>query len=324
MQVMWLLNGAGSNGKSLMIDTIKYIAGAMWMKLPPGLLLSRDARFNNPENASPGVARLRGARAAVSSEIKGGRALDANFIKQHTGEREIAARALHQNTTEFAVTHKLLLQSNAIPKLDELDGAIRGRVLMIPFDRKWNRPGETPDPRLPDGDAGRAAALLEEAPGILAWIVRGAVDFHAHGLGLGQCSEVQAATGRYFDRLDVLGRWMRERTVRCSPAEGLPAAELLVDLESWCAWQDHEDVKLPALNSKGLSAALNRAGFPSHRYADRGRVFGLRISGGPLPMPNAGAIFKGGRSILLGHLPLVADGGVCATRSPISYRAAPP
>jgi putative DNA primase/helicase len=130
----------------------------------------------------------------------------------------MTGRYLYANPITFEPTHKLVLQTNAVPSLDHLDAAIRGRLHLVPFDRRWNRPGE-PDanPLLPDGNEHLVDDLRDEGPGVLNWIIRGAVRYAKEKLT--PPAEVVNMTRSYFEDQDWFGRWLA-RYERCDPTKG--------------------------------------------------------------------------------------------------------
>ena len=104
------------------------------------------------------AATLAGARFVVASETREEQRLNVAMIKAHTGDREMTARRMRENPFTFTISHKAWLLTNHTPVLDHLDDAIKGRLHLAPFDRRWNRPGHTDrNPALPDGDKELAA-----------------------------------------------------------------------------------------------------------------------------------------------------------------------
>jgi putative DNA primase/helicase len=181
-QKMFMAVGEGSNGKNVLLDTLQSIMGDYCVTVPPEALMAVRGD-GDAERPSPVAATLAGARLAISSESKDGQRLDVALVKRHTGGGYMTARFMRENSFRFEITHKLWLMTNHRPALDHLDDAMRGRLHLIPFDMRWNRPGHpAPDPALPDGDKGLLATLRAEAPGILAWLVRGAVAYSQRGL----------------------------------------------------------------------------------------------------------------------------------------------
>jgi putative DNA primase/helicase len=66
-------------------------------------------------------------------------------------------------------THKLWLGANHKPKVNGTDNAIWRRILLIPFSSTI--PKNEQDRSLPE-------KLREELPGILAWAVRGCIEWN--------------------------------------------------------------------------------------------------------------------------------------------------
>lgn len=269
-QKLFLFIGCGSNGKSILLDLVIGILGDYARVLPAAALMT--ARFEgDAERPTPLLASLAGARLAVASESKDGQNLDVGLIKAHTGDGRMVARKMRENSFEFDITHKLILATNARPGLGHLDEAIRGRLHLVPFDVRWNRPGHAErDPALPDGDRELAVKLRTEAPGILAWIVEGAREYLQFGLD--PPPEVIAKTGAYLKEQDALGRWL-ELCERVPVTDGQLASELFAE---FCQWADSEGAQTGRPHSlPAFGIALGNRNIASRRYAG-GRRWAIR------------------------------------------------
>jgi P4 family phage/plasmid primase-like protien len=255
-QKMFICIGSGANGKNVLLDIVQEILGDYCMTIPPEALMA-TRHDSDPERPTPVTASLAGTRLAISSESRDGQRLDVALIKRHTGGGFMTARGLHQNTFRFEITHKLMLMTNSKPSLDHLDDAVRGRLHLIPFDRIWNRPGHTErNETLPDGDPNLMKALRAEAPGILAWLVEGAVAFMREGLE--PPPEVLRMTQNYLAEQDPITRWL-ETMERCDPRKGTGASELWKDFEQWKLNDDGGGAG-PA-SQKAFSITLEKRGF---------------------------------------------------------------
>ena len=71
-QVLFICHGAGANGKSLLLETIKNVLGSYAQSMPIATLMRGKL---NPSGANPEIARLRGIRFALASETEEGTAL---------------------------------------------------------------------------------------------------------------------------------------------------------------------------------------------------------------------------------------------------------
>jgi putative DNA primase/helicase len=216
-QVLFFAHGGGQNGKTVAFETLHRALGPDYAQSTPfNTLLTQH--HDGPRND---VARLRGARFVSASEAPGGRALDAAVLKQLVGSDTVVARFLHQEFFEFRPEFKLWLRANHKPPVPEQTTAFWRRMRLIPFDVK-----------IPDAqrDNDLLDKLAGEAPGILAWAVRGCLAWQREGLG--EPPAVRAATEAYRAENDVIGDFL---AARC----GLDAnawtatAELYVAFSGW-------------------------------------------------------------------------------------------
>ena len=260
-QKVFIAWGEGSNGKSVAFDIVQKIAGNYARTLEPKFLMAGEY-LTNPESPSPVAATLAGARLALSCESKERQKLDVALIKRHSGGGRLTARACSQNTFEFEISHKLILQTNYKPALDHTDFALRGRLHMIPFNMKWNRPGHPkPDPTLPDGDKDLKDKLWAEAPGILAWLVEGAVLYGTDELKPPR--EVEDATQEYYAEQDPIGRWLLGYDQCDAKHGGTMAAELIQQFQEWQRMDD-DWTGGGSMGSKSFGPALAERGISKH------------------------------------------------------------
>lgn len=272
---LFIAVGGGANGKSLLFDVLASVLGPYFYALPPEAMMASQ-RESDPERPTPFARGLEGARFAVGSEAREGQQLSSAWVKRMTGDAKVTARGLHENARTFDATHALFLLTNHQPPMDHLDGATRGRVICLPFDMAWNRPGVVDrDPTRPDGDKDLMRKLRDESEGILAWLVRASVDYFRDGLD--PPDEVRNKTTDYFQDQDAFARWMTE-CERCEPRDGTAAAELLAHFDHWCFTEGVHDRR--ASNATAFAAALKGAGIADHR-AKRGKSYGLRWVGPP-------------------------------------------
>jgi P4 family phage/plasmid primase-like protien len=268
-QKLFLAIGAGSNGKNVVFEAVKRVLGNYARVLPAEALMATN-RGADAERPTALAASLAGARFVLASETKDGQSLDVGLVKNHTGDREMTARRMRENPFTFEITHKVWLMTNHRPALDHIDTAIRGRLHLVPFHRRWNRPGEFErDPLLPDGDKELATQLAREAEGILAWLVRGAVLYQREGLP--PPDEVVALTHEYVQEQDHFGRWL-STLHRCPANDGTFAAELFRQFCQWCA---SDGCAIEPRNPTAFGRALHSRGIESvdHR---QGKRYGLR------------------------------------------------
>ena len=270
-QILIIMWGLGSNGKNVLLDTVIKVAGDYAETISPEILMA--TKFDNgADSATPSIRKLAGARIAISSESKEGQKLEAAIVKRHTGGGFITARGLHQSPVTFPITHKLILMTNTPPPVDHMDAAMQGRINMIPFDMRWNRPGEVnPDPNLPNAQKDLMAVLDDEMEGILLWLVQGAVAYCAEGLQ--PPAEVTLTTRGYLDSQDSIKQWLACYE-KCTPTEGELAGNLFRKYEAFCR---DDDLQVNITSPAGLGRKLKSLGYQNKKGRE-GMRYGLRES----------------------------------------------
>lgn len=191
-QCFFILHGIGANGKSTFLTTLRMLLGDYAAQMAPSTLqVRRDS------NARGDIARLDGARLVLSSETGRDTRLDEPLVKQMTGGDPLVARYLYHEDFEFIPKFKIFVATNKRPEIHGQEEGIWRRVHLIPFD--VTIPETRRDPQL-------LAKLTLEFPGILAWAMRGCLDFLANGLQ--PPTRVQEATAAYRTESDVLGGFL--------------------------------------------------------------------------------------------------------------------
>jgi putative DNA primase/helicase len=206
-----LYGRTGWNGRSLIIETISYVMGALAGAIPSEMLLSQ--RFaKSSSGPSPDIISLKGIRMAFASEIDEGQRFSASRIKWLTGKDELTGRSPHDKyPTTFSPTHKLFLMTNTQPKAPPNDKAFWERMHLIPFTISFvNRDPQEAHERRAILDLDRQ--VMAEASGILAWLIRGCLAYQRDGIL--PPKEVTEATEKYRRGEDLLADFIEECCIR--------------------------------------------------------------------------------------------------------------
>jgi putative DNA primase/helicase len=164
-QVMFLHHGTGANGKSVFHEVIGFILGGYKQTVPIESLV--DSSMDRIPND---VARMVGRRYMTSAESKAGKFLDEPKIKLLTGGDTVSARFMRGEFFEFKPQGKIHLITNHLPRMSD-DSATWRRIHLI----TW--PVSIPEAERKDTLADDL--YREEGPGILRWMVEGAVQWMA-------------------------------------------------------------------------------------------------------------------------------------------------
>lgn len=254
---MFFLYGPDSNGKSVFINTLSGIAADYATTAPmETFIASRTDR--HPTD----LAGLRAARLVTATETEEGRRWAESKIKALTGGDKIAARFMRQDFFEFTPQFKLLIAGNHKPGLRNIDEAIRRRLHLVPF-----------TVTIPKGERDKdlSEKLRAEWPGILAWMIEGAIEWHAAGLE--PPAAVLAATEEYLAEEDAIERWIRERCTKAPACQALSTALY----RDWKEWSEASGEW--AGPQKRFSQALEDRGYEKTRQGGSGKIMfvGLAI-----------------------------------------------
>ena len=207
-QILLILWGSGSNGKSTLLNALfSTLGGDYTLKAVSDLLLTKKQESHPTERAD-----LFGRRLVVCVETGDGRVLNEPLIKELTGGDPIRARRLYENFWEFMPSHKAALCTNHKPRVRGTDHAMWRRLALLPFEvRFWNPDkGETGPPGLKQ-DKLLPEKLATEAEGILAWLIRGCIEWQRDGLKMP--SEVMLATSEYQQSEDAVALFIAEKCI---------------------------------------------------------------------------------------------------------------
>jgi putative DNA primase/helicase len=192
---------------------------------------------------------LRGARLVTAQETEEGQAWAESRIKSLTGGDPITAHFMRQDDFTFIPQFKLIIAGNHKPQLKNVDEAIRRRLHLIPFT-------VTVDAAQRDKDL--PAKLRSEWPGILAWAIRGCLEWQRTGLNAPD--SVRVATDEYLTSEDALGLWIDEN---CNCARGLTGKSSAL-FDHWKSWASTAG-ETPG-SAKAFKSKMETKGFRAKKY----------------------------------------------------------
>ena len=243
-QILPVFYGEGGNGKSTLINALLDIMGPDYAVVaPPGLLFAKRSESHPTDKAS-----LFGMRLVVDLESAEGARLNEALVKQLTGSDRISARRMREDFWTFTPTHKLVLCTNNQPAISETKSAIWRRLKLVPFSVEIAEADQRQE--LP-------ALLKAEYPGVLAWCVRGCVEW-ARG-GLQTPKVVQDATLEYRAEEDVIGRFIEDECIT-GPGCRVRASQLYTSYRKGL-----EGSGTAAMTQTGFGRAITKRGITKDR-----------------------------------------------------------
>ena len=256
-QIMLMLIGHGSNGKSLLLEIMLDIFGDYGISLEPELFLNnRNADSSRPR---PEVVKLAGKRLCITSEPPKGLGLNENLIKRLTGNDTLSARIPYaKEEVSFRPNVVPIMSSNHDVRIEGTDHGIWRRIKQVPFDVQFD----------PDKEKGLDQKLLSEKNGIFNWLLEGVKMYLTDGLSEPQV--IADNTKRYRTSQDVIYEWI---TDCCLINQGDEKQKILY--RSYLVWCQSNNYR--PLESRDLYAELRGKGHAVDRSKNGKPVGGLKL-----------------------------------------------
>ena len=237
-ELLFFPYGPTATGKSTLLKAVRSALGNYATVADFSTFLERKQQ--GPRND---VAALAGKRLVMSVEVDQGEKLAEGLVNTLTGGDPIRARFLFQESFEFEPTFTLWLAANHRPRVRHDSDASWRRIVQVPFDQQ-----------IPEAerDPGVKAMLCDPAvagPAVLAWIVKGCLDWQDIGLQIPD--SVRQATAEYRTEMDPLTEFLEECCV-------LGPETRASNSDVWTAyqqWAKENSVRYP-LGRKGFSQRL--------------------------------------------------------------------
>jgi len=239
-EMLPILHGPGANGKSTLTGVLLETLGDYAIQAAPDLLMLKKGAHPTE------LADLFGARFVVCMENEEGRRLAESLVKHITGRDRLKARRMREDFWEFDPTHTVFLGTNHRPEVRGTDHAIWRRLKLIPFD--VTIPEAEQDKTLPE-------TLRGELPGIVAWVVRGCIEYQRGGLG--EPERVRDATKGYRSDMDPLEAFIDECCV-VRPDVWCNFGDLYDAYTQWCEGAREYPVKKRRFADRLTERGLDR------------------------------------------------------------------
>ena len=200
-QVMFLLYGAGSNGKTTLMEQISNIMGDYGDTIASDVLMQQMTANNS---ATYSIAKLHTTRFVQTSETDDGGKLAEAKIKSLTGSEGISAAFKYGHEFTFRPKFKIWMCTNNKPIIRGTDLGIWRRIFNFPFINTFD--GKQKDKSLPE-------KLKAESPQILGWAIKGFLKYQElNDLIRPKCLEDDKQ--EYKNQMDVVAQFLLKECVR--------------------------------------------------------------------------------------------------------------
>jgi len=137
-QKFYIMTGGGGNGKSLLINMMRFVFGEYQTSLNTAALTRR-----RPESgaANPDIIGLKSRRFIFMAEPDEGEKLNTARIKQFTGGDIVEARGLFADQEKFKIMGRIFFSTNDLPPVNSMDGGTWRRIEVLPFKSSFKPAG---------------------------------------------------------------------------------------------------------------------------------------------------------------------------------------
>lgn len=248
--------GEGANAKSVVMQTIFNVLGDLAVNLEAESIVGTDVKAGG--SASPDLIKLMGKRFLRIAELPEGDPIREALVKKLTGGgEEISARGLYQGMVDFVPVFSAMMSGNGYPKVEGTNHGIWRRIAVL----HW-------PVTIPENEQRELNQVLDEFrpeyPGILNWLIDGALTYLRDGLVLPD--EVKAATQTMRESQDPTALFC-SACVAVAPGETVLGAELYDAYTAFCAANGIHAVHLTSFG-KRMGAKYKREDGRVRTYHD--------------------------------------------------------
>lgn len=266
----FFIHGRPGTGKSLTTNAVTAVLKDYALELSPNSLM--QASYHSNDIKMPEIVKLKGVRFALASEADDGHRFNEALVKRITGQDSINARDLGEKAITFKPQCTLFIVGNSRPSANGSDAFWR-RLKVVSFNNQVPKAQQ---------DSNMEVKLLQEADGILTWLIQGCLAYQEEGLG--EPERVARDSAAYRADLDVISQFIEDRC-ELSGEYRVPAQRLY---EAYTDWAENVNGSAPLgrirfyekLNESGLKKSKSRQSSDENPIA---QIHGLRLKKGHFP-----------------------------------------
>lgn len=254
-ELVHVLTGTGSNGKTVECRTLKSLLGTYWAEGPSELIV---VSTNGKQSGADSLWRFHASRLFFFNELPADR-FNIATIKQLASGETIMTNRKYADQADFVNTGLVLAHANVQPSVPTAsDGGFWRRMRLMEYPHTV--PPERRDTAIAHGfiEAGRDVEL------ITTWAVAAATRCHlasSYGTWLVPSVAMDAKLGQYRSEQDPVTAWVEEFVEHRTDRLDLHEAEF--DLSLFEAWKQYSNW-VEAQNRRPLSSTKFEAQFLAH------------------------------------------------------------
>lgn len=268
-ECLFFLFGDGANGKTTFVNVLGKLLtqNEFYKSTNIEAILAGDRESRGAAN--PFLVDMVGMRLITANELPMNRRLNENLVKELTGNDLIAARQIYGTVFHFRPECKYWISGNHKPRVVDDSRGIWRRMRLIPFTYTFTEAEQRPSMEV-------MREFEHELTGILAWAVRGAIEWYNLGdqrAAFDPPAIVKMATADYRKDEDLVERFINDRCVIDDNA----SAEKGALFQQFIQWgKDTGEVAVRDYTKNSLTAKLIRRGH-NHTGAGRSKLSGIGL-----------------------------------------------
>lgn len=253
-----ILVGEGSNGKSVIFETMMNIFGTSSISN-----MDLNSLAKGGDEGQRNMAMLENKRFNYCSEEQIGRVIQrSDIFKTLVSGEPIYARRIQENAFRIDNIPFLVFNMNKLPKFNDDTHGLYRRILIVAFNVII--PDELQDKRL-------AYKLKEERAGILRWLYEGYQTLKANNFVFTTDEEMAKVNQEFLDSQDPVRGWLNEYNIRPRALYGYmddrPQESLASDLYS--SYLKYCELKqMPSESLQLWGRSMGEKGFKRRRTSE--------------------------------------------------------
>jgi len=217
---LWML-GVGGNGKSVVLEILTALVGAM--NVSNAYIERLGDKFVRAE--------LENKLVNISGEMGSDATISDGYLKQIVSGEMLEAERKFKDSFSFKPYVKLIASTNKLPNLRDLSEGFARRAILVQFNQTFD-------------DTNRDDKLVEkliatELPGILAWAVEGLNSLRKRGRFILPSSSVELLN-QYRKESDPERLFVEEALIIDSECAGMKSNDMYPGYVAWCRAFGHK------------------------------------------------------------------------------------
>ena len=229
---LYILNGSGSNGKSLTTDLMYMALGDYYMSCPISMISRKRGQSNE---TSPEKIRMKGRRCGIFQETDDGDKLNVGVMKEFTGGDKVLVRDLFKGSKdmiEFKPQMKYFLTCNQLPDVPSTDDGTWRRLRVIEFSSKFTDKPTKSNEYMIDNTLKQKIEMW--APAFVSYLIHVYNTSYKNMAYLKEPVEVMASTDQYKMENDYYTEYIHEHiTITGNNSDTVKCDKLWDDFRVW-------------------------------------------------------------------------------------------